>query len=377
MTAHAKLRPSAASRWTSCTMAPTLEAKFEEKPSDYAAEGSRAHRLAEYEVRTALGLSWDGEIPQADDAEMQEAADFYAENIKNNYFDICENCPDAFIDTEIRLDLTRWIPGSFGTADCIIVSDGTLYVIDFKYGKGVKVDAEYNQQMMIYALGALDWASLLYDIELVRMVIVQPRLNGGSSFLMRAEDLLKWGDDFLRPTAEKAYNGTGKYYPSEETCRFCLASGHCQAQADYYVSLFEDNEDTGVITPLDAGSILERAQGMREWLSAVEGIVFSTLMDGDPVDGWKLVEGRSTRKYKDPDEIEKRLRAKKYKVSDIYEKKMIGVTKMEKLLGKKKMNELIGDLIEKPRGSAVLAPASDKRPEYSPDEQIINSFDEE
>ena len=129
--------------------------------------------------------------------------------------------------------------------------------------------------------------------------------------------------------------------------------------------MFEDYEKTDILTPVDAGSILERAQGMRKWLDAIEGIVYGALMEGGSVDGWKLVEGRSTRKYKDTDEIEKRLRAKKYKVSDIYEKKMIGITKMEKLLGKKVMSELIGDLIEKPRGAAVLAPASDTRPEYS------------
>lgn len=378
MTAHAKLRPSAAARWTECTMSPTLESMFEEQPSEYAAEGTRAHKLVEYLTRVSVGLPWgEDKAPEADDAEMIDAAEECATYIGQTYLDLLDVCPDAYIDTEVRLDLRRWIPDGYGTADCLIVADDTMYVIDFKYGKGVRVDAECNKQMMIYALGALDWAEKLYDVETVRMVIVQPRLGSTSAWSISSEMLTEWGETYLRPKAEQASSGLGIYCPGEDTCRFCRASGHCKAQADYYVYMFEDYEKTDILTPVDAGSILERAQGMRKWLDAIEGIVYGALMEGGSVDGWKLVEGRSTRKYKDTDEIEKRLRAKKYKVSDIYEKKMIGITKMEKLLGKKVMSELIGDLIEKPRGAAVLAPASDTRPEYSPDEQIINAFDEE
>lgn len=376
MTAHAKLSPSAASRWMLCTMAPATEAKFEDKPSEYAAEGTRAHELAEFSARTATGLSWGAAPPKADDAEMQDAADFYAERVKETLLKLRETCPDADIQTEVRLDLTDWIPDGFGTADCLIVGDDVLHVIDFKYGKGVLVSAEWNRQMMIYALGALKWASMIYDIETVIMDIIQPRLGGGSSWSISAADLLKWGEESLKPAADMAFNGTGVFCPSDSTCRFCKASGSCKAQADYYISLFEDHEDPDLITPLDAGSVLERAAGMKDWLKAIENKVFEALMAGGEVEGWKLVEGRSTRKYTDEAEIEKRLRAKKYKVADIYEKKMIGVTKMEKLLGKKKMAELIGDLIDKPRGAAQLAPASDKRPEYNPEEAILEAFDD-
>ena len=377
MTAHAKLRPSAAARWLACTMAPTMEAGFEEKPSEYAAEGSRAHKLVEYLIRTSVGLPWEEDkIPKADDAEMQDAAEECAAYVKETYLQLVSDCADTYIDTEVRLDLTDWIPESYGTADVLIVADEVLYVIDFKYGKGVKVEAEYNRQMMIYALGAMDWALMLYDIKQVNMVIVQPRLGSVSDYQISTDTLADWGETFLRPKAKAAFDGEGKFAPGEDTCRFCRASGHCKAQADYYIDLFEDNEDPDLITPLDAGSILERAQGMRKWLEAVEGIVYGTLMNGGEVEGWKLVEGRSTRKYTDEAEIEKRLRAKRYKVSDIYEKKMIGITKMEKLLGKKVMNELIGDLIEKPRGAAVLAPASDKRPEYTREDEIMEAFDD-
>ena len=256
------------------------------------------------------------------------------------------------------------------------MADGTLHVIDFKYGKGVKVDAENNRQMMIYALGALHWAQMLYDIEAVRMVIVQPRLGGISEWGQTAEDLLAWGEDELRPAARAAFDGSGVYCPGEDTCRFCKAAGSCRAQAEHFVKLFDDVPDPGLLSIEETADLLQKAAGMSEWLKSIEGTVFSALMDGGTVPGWKLVEGRSTRRYTDEEEIAKRLRKAKYKVSEIYEKKLLGISKMEKLLGKKQMGDLIGDLIEKPRGAAKLAPESDKRPAFDPEEQIMEAFDD-
>lgn len=376
MTAHAKLSPSAASRWMRCTMAPTLEAGLPDEASAYAAEGTQAHELAEFCARTSVGLSWGGKPPAAADQEMQDAADEYAAFIRETFLKLKDEGADPHIETELRLDLTDWIPEGFGTADCLIVADGTLHVIDFKYGKGVKVDAEGNRQMSIYALGALHWAQMVYDIDVVRMVIVQPRLGGISEWAQTADALLAWGEDVLKPAARKAFDGTGEFCPGEDTCRFCKASGSCRAQADHFLTLFDDNPAPDLLTTKEAGELLQRAAGMDEWLKGLKGMVFGALMDGEPVTGWKLVEGRSTRKYTDEDEIAKRLRKAKYKVSEIYEKKLLGISKMEKLLGKRQMGDLIGDLIEKPRGSAQLAPASDKRPEFSPQEQIMEAFDD-
>ena len=376
MSGHAKVSPSGASRWMKCTMAPSLEAQFPDQTSSYAEEGTKAHELAEFFARTSTGLSWGGAPPKATDQEMEEAAEIYAQFVKETYLQLKGSCPDTFIGTEIRLDLTDWIPGGFGTADCLIIAEGTVHVIDFKYGKGVKVEAENNKQMQIYALGALRWADMLYDVDTVEMVIVQPRLGGISEWKMPAEDLYAWGETQLKPAAEAAYYGVGEYCPGEDTCRFCKAAGHCKAQADYFLGLFDEHEDPELITAEEAGRILQKADGMRSWLTCIEAMVKNSLMEGESVEGWKLVEGRSTRKYTDEAEIEKRLRAHKYKVSEIFEKKLLGITKMEKLLGKKKMGELIGDLIEKPRGAAVIAPVSDKRPEYSPEEQIMEAFDD-
>lgn len=376
MTAHAKLSPSAASRWMRCTMAPTLEAGLPDESSPYAQEGTQAHELAEFCARTSVGLSWAGGPPKAADQEMQDAADEYAAFIKETFLGLRDDGADPHIETEMRLDLTDWIPEGFGTADCLIVADGTLHVIDFKYGKGVKVDADHNRQMMIYALGALHWAQMLYDIEAVRMVIVQPRLGGVSEWGQTAEDLLAWGEDELRPAARAAFDGPGVYCPGEDTCRFCKAAGSCRAQAEHFVQLFDDVPDPGLLSIEETADLLKKAAGMSEWLKSIEGTVFSALMDGGTVPGWKLVEGRSTRRYTDEEEIAKRLRKAKYKVSEIYEKKLLGISKMEKLLGKKQMGDLIGDLIEKPRGAAKLAPESDKRPAFDPEEQIMEAFDD-
>lgn len=377
MSGHAMLSPSAASRWMSCTASAALEASLPGQTTSFAKEGTQAHVVAEFAAREALGLPLPPNMFDTPDDEMMEAAAIYADHIKETYLKAKETCTDVIAETEIRLDLTAWIPEGFGTADCLIVADGTLYVIDFKYGKGVLVEAEGNKQMMIYALGALGWADLLYQIDTVRMTIIQPRINNISTADITAAELRMWGAEVLAPIAQIAYEGLGEFKPSEDACRFCRANGSCKAQADYFVSLFDENEDDGRLDPAAAGEILKRAAGMKDWLDRLEEAVKNACLAGSTVPGWKLVEGRTKRRYTDEAEIEKRLRAKKYKVSEIYEKKLLGITKMEKLLGRKKMDELIGDLIEKPQGAPTLVPESDKRPAWAPEEQTLQAFDEE
>lgn len=379
MSKHATLSPSSAFRWMSCTAAPQIEATMPEQTSAFAEEGTRAHALAERLARAAAGLpAKDGDAPQPCDApeEMVEAAEVYAHYVKETFLQAKETCTDAVIETEQRLDLTRWIPEGFGTADCIIIADGTMHVIDFKYGKGVPVYAEENKQMMIYALGALDWASVLYDIREVTMTIIQPRINNNSTWTVYAEDLEAWGDEILAPIARIAYEGRGEYKPTEDNCRFCKAAGSCKARADYFLSLFDDNEETDKITPAAAGEILAKAAGMKAWLEAIEKTVKDACLAGEELPGWKLVEGRTKRRYTDEEEIGKRLRAKKYKASEIYEKKLLGISKLEKLVGKKKLAEICGDLIEKPAGAPTLVPESDDRPRWDPEEKTLEAFDE-
>jgi len=387
MTKHAKLSPSGASRWLSCTMAPALEENFENTTSSYAEEGTLAHELCELETAFLLGQIQKRTrtikhkkiaANEYYNEEMQEHADDYAMFIKELFLEEQAKCEDAICALEVRLDLTAYVPESFGTSDCIIVSDGTLFVIDFKYGKGHRVDAENNPQMKLYALGAYEKYSALYDIRNVEMIIVQPRLDGVSRASLVIEDLLEWGE-FIKPIASDAYNGTGEFKPSEEACKFCRAKADCRARAEMYIGLFEANdaENLNLLSTTELGDLLERAKGIDGWLSDLKSRAVELLADGEPVAGWKLVEGRSNRCYTDESAVVERLRASGFSDDQMYTKKLITITGVEKAIGKKEAAEVLEGLIVKPPGSPTLAPESDRRPAIMRKEDIVDAFDEE
>lgn len=386
MNTHAKLSPSSAHRWLYCTASPTLEAEYADSGSAYAEEGTFAHSLAELCTSYALGKikarSYTARLNKMkkDDffsQEMLDAAEEYAGYIKESFLTIRETCPDAFVELETRLDLTDYIPEGFGTADCVIVGEPNMWVIDFKYGKGVKVEAEGNPQMEIYALGAISKYKTLYDIQRVTMTIVQPRLGGISEYGMDTDVLRAWASIHIIPQAKAAYEGPGRFRPGEETCRFCKAKQDCKARAEYYISLFDDSPDADFLTPDEAGKILEKAAGMKEWLKDIEAKVTGCLFQGAPVKGWKLVEGRSNRTITDEDTVVRILKTEADLTEDqIWTKKLSGITQYEKLLGKKRFNELLGPYVIKPEGKPTLAPADDKRPEIFPANKIVDAFDE-
>lgn len=386
MRTHARLSPSAAHRWLRCTASPTLEAQYETTTSEYAEEGTFAHSLAELCTSNTLGLinkrSYTAKLNKLKkndffNQEMADAAEDYAMYIKERLLKAQETCPDAFAELEVKLDLTDFIPEGFGTADCIIIAEPEMYVIDFKYGKGVKVEAEGNPQMEIYALGALAKYSALYDIQRINMTIIQPRLGGISEFQMDTGALRAWASIHIIPFAKEAYEGPGRFKPGEETCRFCRAKQDCKARADYFISLFDDSPDADFLTPDEAGKILQEAAGMKEWLKDLEDKVTGCLFQGTPVNGWKLVAGRSNRTITDEDAVVQILKTEADLTEDqIWTKKLAGITQYEKLLGKKTFNELLGDYVVKPEGKPTLAPADDKRPEIFPADSIVNAFDE-
>lgn len=386
MSTHARLSPSAAARWLTCTAAPTLEAQFPDESSVYADEGSFAHKLAELEAGKALKLTTAAKYKRAVEglsknatynAEMHECAKGYADHIKSIFKKEKAKTPDAFAELEVKLDLSSFIPEGFGTADCIIVSDNKLYVIDFKYGKGVRVSAEGNAQMELYALGALELYGALYDIETVSMTIIQPRLGSVETAERKAEDLYAWAESTVKPAAETAFNGPGEFCPSESACRFCKAKSACPARAKHYIDLFDETPEPKVLTAEEAGEILTKAAGMKVWLSDLEAVVFSALAAGEPVSQWKLVEGRSNRKYTDEDKVAKALFSAGLTEDQVYTRKLVPITSVEKMLGKKEASELLGGLIEKPAGKPTLAEISDKRKALSITEEMIKAFDEE
>lgn len=385
MAKHALLSASGAHRWLECTPSAQLELQFPQSTSEYAEEGTAAHELCELTARYWLGEISEAEYENQRDelakgkyynAEMQECANDYAKFVAEKTAAARETCEDAFTALEVRVDFSKYVKDGFGTGDCIIVSDNVLKIIDFKYGKGVRVEAAGNPQMKLYALGAYLEYNTLFDIDSVRMTIFQPRLSGvQSSDEITVKELLEWAEKYVKPRAKLAYKGEGEFAPSEEVCKFCRAKAQCKARADKNLKLFDEAPDVLLLTPEDAGKILEQAGDIQSWLADLESLVSSTLLAGQPVEGWKMVEGRSNRRFADELKVVDAMKAAGYDESLLYERKLITLTQMEKDFGKKAVAETLGELIVKPQGKPTLAPAKDKRPEFRPEEQLLAEFD--
>lgn len=385
MAKHALLSASGAHRWLECTPSAQLELQFPQSTSEYAEEGTAAHELCELTARYWLGEISEAEYENQRDelakgkyynAEMQECANDYAKFVAEKTAAARETCEDAFTALEVRVDFSKYVKDGFGTGDCIIVSDNVLEIIDFKYGKGVRVEAAGNPQMKLYALGAYLEYNTLFDIDSVRMTIFQPRLSGvQSSDEITVKELLEWAEKYVKPRAKLAYKGEGEFAPSEEVCKFCRAKAQCKARADKNLKLFDEAPDVLLLTPEDAGKILEQAGDIQSWLADLESLVSSTLLAGQPVEGWKMVEGRSNRRFADELKVVDAMKAAGYDESLLYERKLITLTQMEKDFGKKAVAETLGELIVKPQGKPTLAPAKDKRPEFRPEKQLLAEFD--
>ena len=269
------------------------------------------------------------------------------------------HCKDPQVLVEQRLDFSKWVPEGFGTGDCLIVADDVLHIIDFKYGLGVLVEAEDNPQMMCYSLGALDIYDGIYDITSVKMTIFQPRRENVSTFTIKKEDLLKWADDFLKPTAELAFNGEGEFKAGDH-CTFCKAKATCRKRAEYNLELAKyDFEMPASLSETEIAAILPKIDDLTAWAADIKEYALQQALSGTEYPGFKVVEGRANRKYTDEEAVAFVVKDNGY---DPYEKKLLGITAMTSLLGKKKFEELLGALITKPQGKPTLVPASDKRP---------------
>ena len=367
MAGHALLSPSASHRWLHCTAAPRLEEGVEDKGSEYAAEGTLAHAYCAMKLKQFLGLPTDGEekeIAELNDkyhtGEMDEYTDTYATIVLEKYNDARAATPDAQLLVETRLDFTDYIPEAFGTADAIIIADGVMEVVDFKYGKGVKVSAEANPQMMIYALGAYARFSFDYRIDRVCMTIVQPRIDNLSEYELSAEDLFSWSISTLMPKAKEAYNGNGVQNPGA-WCQFCKVKNQCRALADKCKNVVA--ADPKLITAEElAKDVLPMVPIVKTWISGVEDYALAQALSGVQLPGWKIVEGRSIRKITDQEAASAALNMAGFESEAIYKpQELRTITDLEKLVGKKQFAALCGEWIEKPKGKPTLAPESDKR----------------
>lgn len=368
---HAVLSASSSKRWLNCPPSAKLNDEVPDITTEYAKEGTDAHELAEYKVNQLLGIKANNPTENLDyyDQEMEECTDSYAQYIS----EVISKYSDPIVMVEQRLDFSRYVPRGFGTGDCIIVADDTLTVVDFKYGKGVAVEAEYNPQIMLYALGALEMFSILYDINEVKMVIFQPRIENISEFSMPVSDLLNWAENELRPKAELAAKGEGEFCAGEH-CRFCKVKATCRKRAEYNLAIAKyDFAPQDMLEDSEIEMILERADALTAWAADVKEYALSEALKGRKWNGYKVVEGRSNRKYTD----EKMAAAVvKNAGKDPYsEPKILGITEMTKLLGsKKKFDELLSKYVCKPQGKPTLVPESDKRKEWSSAE---NDFQED
>ena len=362
---HAILSASASHRWLMCPPSVRLCEQFPgDGGSEYAAEGTEAHELCEFKLKTALGMEAEDPTPNLTrySEEMDDCANGYATHVLSLVEEAKQTCSDPKVLIEQRVDFSQWVPEGFGTADCIIVSDGTLHIVDYKHGLGVLVEAENNPQMKCYALGALDLFDVLYDINTISMTIYQPRRENISTWEISREELLQWAENTLKPIASLAFTGEGKFCAGE-WCGFCKAKHACRARAEANLMLAKhDFKLPNLLEDIEIEVILSQVDELTAWANDIKEYALKQAIGGKEWHGWKLVEGRSVRKFTSEGKVIKAVCEAGF---DPFEKKLIGITAMQKLLGKAKFDELLSGLIAKSKGKPTLVPESDKRPAVS------------
>ena len=373
---HSPLSPSSAFRWIKCTPSAKLNAALPDSTSEYALQGTAAHTLCEYKLQKLLGK--DAKDPTENltyfDAEMADCTDSYQQYVSERIEKAKQFCKDPIVLVEQKLDFSKWVPQGFGTGDCVIVADNVLTVIDFKYGVGVLVEAEQNPQMMCYALGALALFDSIYDIENVVMTIFQPRRDNISTYELSKKELLQWADEILSPAAQLATKGEGEFKAGKH-CRFCKVKATCRKRAEYNLELARyDFEMPANLEDTEIEVILSKADELAAWCSDIKEYALQQALNGKQWDDWKLVEGRSVRKYINEDAVAETVKNAGY---DPYEHKVLGITAMTRMLGKAKFENLLSSFIEKPTGKPALVPKSDKRPSIDKAVQAADDFKEE
>lgn len=375
MAKHAVLSASSSHRWLNCPPSVRLEEGFENKTSVFAKEGTLAHELGEIKLRKELDQINQKEYVNKLSAavnsdlyskDMTDYVDVYVDTCLEKFNEARATTADAIAIVEQKLDFSKWVPDGFGTGDFVVIADGTMEICDLKYGKGVAVSAIGNSQMRLYALGAITEFEFLYDIQKVKMTIIQPRLDSISTDEMTVEELLTWANKYVKPRAKLAIKGEGELCVGEH-CGFCRAMAKCKAQAEHSMKLaqyeFADNE---LLSDKEIADILTKIDNLVKWATKVKDYALDQALQGNQYPGFKVVEGKSNRRYTNIDEIVQILRENNFNDPEIFKpSELITLTNMEKLVDKKKLNELIGDFIEKPPGKPTIVPITDKRPVFN------------
>lgn len=368
---HALLSASGAHRWLTCTPSAMLEKEFPDTTSEAAKEGTLAHELAELKVRNYFYSEELGKRKLTSAIKKLKEQELWQDEMMGHtdtYLDVIKTLAlglptKPYVAIEKRVDFGAYVPDGFGTADCIMLQGNTLHVIDFKYGKGVPVSAEENPQMKLYALGAYETYKILYPIENIHLVIVQPRLpDGTTEWTCDIDHLLKFGE-YVKMRAELAIKGEGPFCPGEKQCRFCRARATCRARAEENVRLaFAVGKKPPLISNSEVGEYLRMGEDIAKWLKDLQEYALSECLAGKEVPGWKAVEGRGTREWTDMDAAFAKL------VSDsvveealLWEKKPLTLAQVEKLVGGKEFQNSVGSFVVKTTGKPALVKESDKR----------------
>lgn len=384
---HALLSASGSSRWINCTPSAKLEEKYgKQTTSVYAQEGTLAHEISELYIKHDILHSIDAEEfshqleilmeNELFNEEMLSVIPIYVDYCASEYKSAKSQNSEAIMEIEQKLDLTEYVPESFGTADCIIISDGTIEVIDLKYGKGVPVYADANRQLMLYGLGALRKFDVMYDIQNIKLTIVQPRINNISTWQISVKDLMHWAETELKPAAKLAFEGKGEI-KAGSWCKFCSVKNQCKALAEQQLEIAKyEFKKPEFLSDDEISDILKRAHKFIEWINSIEEYAQTEAYNGNKVwPGFKVVEGISRRKWVDEEKVIDTIYSRFPELSDdqIFNTKLVSISQIEKLLGKKTVQEKLGDVIIKPQGKPTLVPDTDKRPSIGI-EDAINDF---
>lgn len=380
---HALLSPSGAHRWLNCTPSAVLSEQFENKTSIYAIEGTLAHEFADVTLR-----HFNGEITKRKlNSEIKKIKnnELYAEEMDGfvqKYVDYVIECfaelkqltPDAVLLIEQKVSFIAFVPDGRGSCDAVIIADGWMYVIDLKYGKGVEVSAENNPQLRLYALGALLEYSLLYDIQKIKMIIVQPRLDHISEDVIEASELMNWATKEVKPKAAQAFKGEGLQCAGS-WCKWCPTKPKCATLASYNTKLAQHEfKNPHLLTDTQVIEVFKQQPILIDWAASVAKYILDEALKGKEWPGYKVVEGVSRRKWKDELKVIEKLIEEDQDFEKITETKLLGITKIEKLLGKELFKDYLSELIERPPGKPILVESSDKRPPYNKAEQAKEIF---
>lgn len=377
---HAFLSASAAERWLNCTPSARATENLPEATSEYAKEGTKAHALGELNLKLYLNEIAKRQYNKKkkeiveDNVDMERYIENYSDFVIERLEAAKRKTNDSKLEIEVKVDFSKWVPKGFGTADAVIIADECVEIIDLKYGQGVTVLAENNPQIKLYALGVLDEYSMLYDIKQISMTIYQPRLDNISSDILSVDELINWGNDYVKSRAEAAFKGEGEFKAGEH-CRFCKIKDTCRKRAEENLKLAQyDFKLPATLSNQEISEILIQIDDLVSWSKDIKDYALSEAIKGVKFEGFKLVEGRSNRNYIDESTVASALESLGFKEEEIYSKSLLTITAMEKLLGKKRFEECIGNYITKPEGKPVLVTESDKRPELNPLQEAIEDF---